>query len=257
MLDTIKSVGDAKGENPASTDLIDYCLKSDGTKQLVTSNFVSSSMSVYNITNNDTRLEWVNTIENSVLGHCHGICYHPSNKDIVFVGTSGTSNPRCGAYALNLTKPDQPPSFGIVEKGWLCKDICFMNDINMFGLYCNSAPNPTEKRNYSTKVILYSIDLEKCRYGKISEVVIKEHHSDCIKYYNNKIYITVINASSDSYGEILVLNVNPKTGEMGYECTMDGYFFPHGLDINYGMFAVSEYGNSDVVIQKESDLQLE
>lgn len=253
VLDTISTCGDAKMEVPGPTDLIDYRLCDNGTKQLILSNFNQCSMSIYEIIDNDKKIKQVRTIINTEYGNCHGISYYPGDKDIIFVGTSGTRNPNCGAYAINLMDDSPKPFFGIKEKGWLCKDVCFMNSNNVFVLYCDSAPNPHIRRRYSAKIALYYIDMnpDVLEYGKISEHKIEQHHADAIKYHNGKLYVTV--EGVDTPGRVYILDIDNKSGDMSFAGDIKGYCFPHGIDIKYGMIAISEYGKSDIVINKFKD----
>lgn len=251
ILDEIPTIGDETGKIPGPTDLIDYKVLKNNTKQIITSNFNQCSMSIYELTKNNTKLKYIRSIVNKPFGPHHGIAYHPTRENIVFIGTSGTTNPNCGVYAIDINSKITTPFFGIKQPGWLCKDICFMdpnNPINIFVLYCDSAPNPTIKRQYSAKIVMYYLDLDQRKYAKISEIVIEQHHADAVKYFDGKLYTTV--EGVDVPGRVIVHNVNKKTGEITYDKSITGYSFPHGIDIKYGMIAVSEYGKSDIILGK-------
>ena len=255
ILDGIDTVGDSEGKESGSTDLIDYAQLGDRTKRIVTSNFTQSSISIYHIVENDTKLKYIKSIVNEQCGPCHGISFHYSNKDIVFFGTSGTKNPYPAAYAIDISKKNPKPFFAVYEKGWLAKDICFMNKNNMFVLYCNSAPNPNEIRRYATKIVHYYIDIDSGENGKICDIQIDEHHADCCLYTGGHLYVTVESADADTNGKVLIYNVDQRTGALVYKTSIQGFHFPHGIDLNYGMLAVTEYGNNDIVIIKEEEIQ--
>lgn len=247
VLDSIDTVGDSEGLVTGPTDLIDYCQE---TRQLITSNFDQCSISIYSI-ENQCKLKYLKSIVNNRCGPCHGISYYPDNSNIVFFATTGTTNPYPAAYAINIDQEFPKPFFAVYEMGWLGKDICFMNKNNMFVLYCNNAPNPNEQREYSSKIVLYFVDIYRGAYGKISEIKLENHHSDSCFYKNGKLYVTT--QSLEGEGKVVIYNVDKTNGEFVYNSEIPGFNFPHGIDINYNTLAVTEYGNNDVVIKKFLD----
>lgn len=241
------------------TDLIDYRQfpnQKDGSiqHQLIVSNFTDCSTSIYEIINDCTKLSHINRLINKELGFHHGISFYQWDPNIIFIGTSGTTNPNCGVYAIRIT--DGYPIFAIKEPGWLCKDVCFMDNNNMFVIYCNNAPSPIKQRQYSTKIVWYSlISIQENTYKKISETMLYRHHADSCKYHNKKIYITV--EGVDTPGRVIIYSImdddtlgKKYIKEYG---SIKGYQFPHGLDINYGLIAVSEYKCSDIIIKRFCD----
>jgi hypothetical protein len=232
ILHTINTIN-SKREKVVS-DLLDY-----NGKYIVTSNLVDCSISLYYII--DNKLHYKKTITNKNLGLCHGISFHPSVKDIVFFTTSGTKNPNCGIYGLNTI--DNKIIVSVTENNLLAKDVCFSVDGNkMYGIYSESAPSGIEKRVYSGKLVIYNINLqsEKNKIIKKSELLLLNCHVDAIKVKDDKIYITAQELDADGYiyeliendEKIILLN---KFGN---------YDFPHGIDINFDMLGVTEYGKN-------------
>lgn len=245
ILDTIDTLGE--NGKPCTTDLIDLYIDENGKIELITSDFSSSSISIYELVNYK-KLKYIKSITNKVCGHCHGISYYPQNKDIIVFTTTGTKNPYCGTYAINKNKSSNP-FFGIREEGWLGKDVTFVNDKIMAVLYCDSAPNPRIKRYYSTRMVIYEVDIFGNKSRKLDEFKIDRHHVDSCIYRNGKIYITIEGVEEE--GRIMVFDIDTKTGKLKHTRDIkNNYFFPHGIDIKFGMIAVTEYGRSDVIINK-------
>jgi len=220
-----------------STDLIDY-----NGEYIVTSNFMSRSISMYKIINN--KIIFIKSISNINLGYHHGVKFYPKDKNIIFFTTSGTKNKKCGIYAINLEDKKPIPFLSITENNMLTKDVCFSEDF-MYGIYSENAPKSTDKVFYSSKVVKYEFSLEKME-TKVKELILPECHVDCIQYYKNKIYITVEDIKTNGFIYELDENLNLLR-------KLGNFSFPHGLDIKFNMFAITEYGTSTLTLINEND----
>jgi hypothetical protein len=230
ILHTINTIN-SKRKNVVS-DLLDY-----NGKYIVASNLFDCSISLYYII--DNKLYYKKTITNKNLGLCHGISFYPSQNDIVFFTTSGTKNPNCGIYGLNLI--NNKIIVSVTENNLLAKDVCFSLDgKKMYGIYSESAPSGIEKRIYSSKLVIYDINL-KCekKIIKKSELLLSDCHVDAIKVKDDKIYIT---AQELDAGYIYELIENEK--KIILLNKFGNYDFPHGIDINFDMLGVTEYGKN-------------
>jgi len=122
----------------------------------------------------------------------------------------------------------------------------------MYGIYSESAPSGIEKRIYSGKLVIYDINL-KCekKIIKKSELLLSDCHVDSIKVKDNKIYITA--QELDAYGYIYELIENDK--KIILLNKFGNYDFPHGIDINFDMLGVTEYGKNclNIIYYDEKD----
>ena len=242
ILHTINTINSKRKK--VVSDLLDY-----NGKYILASNLLDCSISLYYII--DNKLYYKKTITNKNLGLCHGISFYPSQNDIVFFTTSGTKNPNCGIYGLNLI--NNKIIVSVTENNLLAKDVCFSLDgKKMYGIYSESAPSGIEKRIYSGKLVIYDINL-KCekKIIKKSELLLSDCHVDSIKVKDNKIYITA--QELDAYGYIYELIENDKKIILLNKFV--NYDFPHGIDINFDMLGVTEYGKNclNIIYYDEKD----
>ena len=219
-----------------STDLITY-----NGEYIITSNFLTRSISIYKINNN--KILFIKTIINTNLGPHHGIKSYPDDKNIIFFTTSGSKNKKCGIYAINLEDKTYKPILSITENNMLAKDVCFLTNF-MFGIYCENCPNFIEKNSYSSKVIKYDLHLDST---KIKELILPDCHVDCIQQYKNNIYIT----SEEVYSNGFIYELDE---DLNLLRKLGNFSFPHGLDIKYNIFAITEYGTSILNLIKEDEI---
>lgn len=239
ILDTVKTIA-------GPTDLMIY-RKKDERYELITSDFENCSISFYEIIESN-KLNYVKTIVNPACGHCHGISFYPADENVIVFTTSGTQNPLCGVYAIDTNSKSTLPFFGLMKDGWLGKDVTFVNENIMVALFCNSAPNQFIKRYYDAKIVVFQVDLKGNRSLELTELLIKRHHGDSCKYKNGKLYVTLQSADTQM-GKVLVFDVDQKTGKLTQVVELQNYSFPHGVDVNKSLIAVSEYGTSAIDIR--------
>lgn len=228
-----------------SSDLIDY-----NGEYIVTSNLSSCSISLYKI--EKERIVYIKSIINKEYGLCHGVKFNPFYKNIVFFSTTGSKNAKCGVYAINYNIASPTPFFTLTHNNMLAKDLCFSN-INkniLFVLFSENAPSPTEMKIYTCKVIMYNINIDKNEKEEIYELNFdKTFHGDCIQYHNNKLYLTSQEINSEGFiYEILI-----EDNKLFLNRKINGYSFPHGLDIRYNLIGITEYGNNSIFISTFDD----
>ena len=245
VLDKITTRGGRDGQ-PGATDLMCYRENSDGTHILITSDFQHCSVSFYEITKEKT-LRYIKSVTNEVCSHCHGVSFYPGDDNVVFFTTTGTKNPFCGIYAFRLDKSDSGPFFGLAEPGWLGKDVTFADDKTMIGLYCKGAPNPIERRDYATKIVVYRVDVHGNCSKKLDEKVVEHHHADSCTFDAGHVYVTTEGTQDE--GRVMVCSVDILTGKLEHVGNIKGYAFPHGIDLNSDFIAVTEYGTNTVDIR--------
>lgn len=253
LIDSLPTSGSNNLTGP--TDILCARTSPNGSVLLLTSDFQHCSVSFYDLNAEHTKLNYLFSVDNKHLGHCHGVSYYPGDEDIVVFTTTGTRNPQCGVYAFRLsglikTPPIASPFFQVREDGWLGKDCTFASPELLIALYCNSAPNHTEKRYYDCKVIVYRVNsnLTDNKADKLCEVITERHHGDSCVYADGKVFVTV--EGVDRGGWVMVYNLDQISGALTLDHEVPGYSFPHGVDIRFGLMAVTEYGTSTVDIRK-------
>ena len=221
-------------KKPTQTELLDSKKTADGFK-VVSSNFSNHPLSLYEVKNQ--KIKFLSSFPNIEFGICHGVKFYSENK--VFTSFSGCSNPHKGVYGFEEGK--SKPFFNL-KHNWLCKDIGFLNEHIMVVLTCSSAPHDSQKRIYDTAIEVYDIKNEK---EIIDRVELKYSHADAIKIHKNNIFVTI--EEVDNCGSVWQFQFDKK---LQFINKIGNYSFPHGIDIKFGLIAVTEYGNSTVVLSK-------
>lgn len=248
ILDSIYTF--TKRNTPTISDLIDY-----NHNLIVTSNLMNCSLSFFSISK-DNLLKYEKTIINSIYGLCHGVKFHPINKDIIYFSTSGRNNPNCGIYGIYLNKGDnQKPFLSVTENNWPAKDLCFSKDGKlMFAIFSEGCPSNTNTKIYSSKVILYKMPFFNKAF-KLSEILLKDCHLDCIKMFDEKkLWITI--QEHNSSGFIYEIGINEEN-QLYFSKKIGDYSFPHGLDIKDNLYTITEYGTNTLsIFSKKEDVSL-
>jgi len=219
---------------PTQTELLDSFKTLDGYK-VIASNFSNHPLSCYEVKNN--KIKFLNSFPNIELGICHGVKIYSHDK--IFAAVSGCSNPNKGIYGFKDSV--SKPYFHLIHN-WLCKDLGFLDDSRMVVLTCSSAPNENQKRIYDTALEVYDITKNS---KIIDRIEFKNTHADSIKIVNNDIFVTVEEVETN--GSVWKFKFDSK---LHFIEKIGQYSFPHGIDVKFGLIAVTEYGNSTVVISK-------
>lgn len=271
ILFTLSTTNDPKRRTVVNTDLIDYNVE---LQMLVVSNYRHRSVTLYKYREREAKIVYERTIQNWPLGSCHGICW--INNDVVGFGTCGRGNDQSGVYLCDLKQNkiiinqqefqnnySQEPC-----NVWLCKDVAInkfptnefptnetsknekKTDRILYAIYCEGAPHPTERLTYDSKVVMYRLTNT---LHKIKEQILPRCHCDCVRFVPpNSLYITIQLSEIETQpidqiaelGKVLVLD--GETLEIKKEYA--NYEFPHGVDVRYGMMAVTEYSKSNIKI---------
>jgi DNA-binding beta-propeller fold protein YncE len=133
------------------------------------------------------------------------------------------------------------------DNTYIPKDITFIDDNHVLVYYTRSKiVYDTENRDevqYISRVVYFSIDINKKTNTVLCYKDIPNSHGDCIRYYKGIIFIS--NQVNDTI-DILQLKDNIITI---IDC-ITGFSFPHGIDISSnGLYLfVSNYGTNTVDI---------
>ena len=211
---------------PTSTDL----MSSYENSTLAVSNFFKHSSSIYKYEDGD--INHFYDIPYLMGDKVHGVKFY--SKEIVAL----TSRRNFGGVGFVDIESGRE-IFSIKMKDYSVQDICFISKSHFITISTLGSPLPGPNKMYDS--VLHEIKLNGLEYTMTEKSVMKECHLDSIVLYNGKLYTT------DQYNDkVLVLDI--KTLEVIDE--ISGYDFPHGIDINYGLLAVTNYGSNTIDIRK-------
>jgi len=72
-------------------------------------------------------------------------------------------------------------------------------------------------------------------------------HADCIQYHNGYLYITI--QEIENNGFIYIINIDDEN-KLSINKKINGFSFPHGLNINFNLIGITEYDDSSITIEK-------
>ena len=224
LLDAIDTVFNGQR---CETDL----MSGDGAGRLVTTNFFQLTCSLYQRVGD--RLQFVRDLAYRAGNRVHGIKFY--DPDMVAVTSRYGAG---GVHFVDLNTMQR--RFFLGAPGLSVQDVCFPNPSRAITVLVDGSPQFTPRRIYSS--VVHAIDFSiKARTGKVvRERIFKAAHFDNVVLYQDRLFIT------DQYNNVVVV-LDPETLEQ--VDALDGYDFPHGLDANFGMVAVSNYGTNTVEIR--------
>jgi hypothetical protein len=109
---------------------------------------------------------------------------------------------------------------------------------------------------FSTKLVLYEIDLANpTKHVQVAELTIPDSHPDAVVYrdgfafindqYNDAVHVISVKLNDLPEGEG---EGEGPAAQMSLYQSIGGYHLPHGVDVAYGLLAVSNYGDNTVKI---------
>lgn len=214
--------------------------------EIVVSNFNLPSFSTYQVGTDSIR----HTADFATPGPgpAHGVAYYPADTSIVVIGTSHSRNRKAGTYFVDRRAPERP-ILQIREPGWLSKDMCFLgvNAEFMVNIFCAHAPAAQEQAVYHARIVCYEIDLLNSLALKCDEILLPGHHVDSCTTDGERVWITTQGTDGGKVLEYQFQADQKSLLPAGHEMT--GLSFPHGIDVNHGLLAVTEYGRCCVSIR--------
>jgi hypothetical protein len=212
---------------PCETDL----MAGDNNGNLVTSNFFQGTCSLYKYENN--HIQFVKDLSYNAGNRVHGTKF--INNDIIAV-TSRLS--QTGIHFFNVNNSQQVALFSTPEPA--VQDLCLLSN-NVFAMIaCYGTTSVSQKSIHSSRVSLVEYDLKNNSFVRIKERNFETSHLDNIVHNNGILYIT------DQYNN-KVIRLNSQNLDLLDDLT--GYSFPHGVDVNHGLVAVTNYGLNNIIIQ--------
>jgi hypothetical protein len=224
VLQTIDTTFNGK---KCETDL----LASDGTGNIIATNFNQNTCTLYCYENN--QIKFVSDLPYDAGNRVHGLRF--VNKDTVAV-TCRLSHR--GIHFFNIKTAKCVALFSIPEIS--AQDLCLLSDDTFVMITGFGTPTLSPKKIYSSRVTLVKFNIEENKFIRLKDKDYEAAHFDNIINYKGVLYIT------DQYNnKVLMLDAQSleDCGELG------GYDFPHGIDVNFGMIAVTNYGNNNIIIK--------
>jgi hypothetical protein len=217
------------GGSPTETDLCD----ADDRGNVVTSNCEGGGMSLYRVSG--TKIRYMRDLATDLHGnYCHGARF--CGPDVVVA--TALRDPR-GAHFYEMQTMRK---LLYVRTERLPKDICFLPGNRAVLITTEGAPL-SEKSDACglSEFQLIEYDLARETSRVIDRQMCASRQLDSAALYEDRLYVV------DSHGgRVLVVDA----------CTLrqvdqiDGYDFPHGVDVRYGILAVACYGTNSIHVAR-------
>jgi len=213
--------------SPTQTDLCD--IDALGHGYVITSNCESGGMSIYRVSRD--KISHDRDLFTGLSGnYCHGARF--CGPDVV--AATALRDPR-GVHFYDVQTMRK---LLYVSTDRLPKDVCFLPDNRAVVITTDGAPLPerSSARNVS-ELLLIEYDLARGTSVIVNRQMCEARQLDSVVLYEDRLYI------SDSHGG-RILVVDTRTLRQIYQ--IEGYDFPHGVDVRHGMLAVACYGTNAI-----------
>ena len=105
------------------------------------------------------------------------------------------------------------------------------------------APSRESKTPYQSKISLIALDLNKQQNDVVDVAFIDACNADCCQWVGDRVYLT--NQMSD---RVVVYRVTDD--RLVFDRNIEGYDFPHGLDVGHDLLAVTNYGDNTIDMKR-------
>lgn len=222
---------------PVETDLADV---DPAGLDIVLSNFHHGSFTQYR--RDGDRLVHVRDLDFGLgleSSKVHGVKYLTAD---VFAGTIG-SRPT-GVRFFDLTRGEPTLQVDLPLKS---QDVSFLSDHEMIVLAVHGAPRRRRQMAYGSELVRVAFDLEARTFAIGARRVFDDTHFDASVIHDGRLWLT------DQRNDCVKLFDPDSFEESG---RIDGYDFPHGIDVKFGMLAVTNYGANFIDIRMLDDLSI-
>jgi hypothetical protein len=128
-----------------------------------------------------------------------------------------------------------------VETPAPAKDVCFLSDSRFIVLVTDGSPDRHVQEVYSSSALLIDFDLRAGSYEIVRRATYPGAQIDAGVVRAGCLYAV------DSYRGTII---ESDAGTLETIRETGGYNLPHGIDIGYGMMAVTSYGDNSIDIGK-------
>jgi hypothetical protein len=209
----------------------DLCATSPTGRDIVTSNFYLGTLTHYR--HRGDKLEYVRDLAPKINGFVHGVKF--LNDRIV--AATACSAP-FGVHFFDFESGEGRLHVPLAQK---TQDIAFVSERRMIVTCTKGAPKAGPQPLYDSEVQIIEFDLSTGMHSLGKSSVIFDAHLDSSILFQDEFYVT-----DQANNRVLVLDID--TLETRRE--ISGYDFPHGIDINLGLIAVTNYGNNTIDIRR-------
>jgi len=220
---------------PVETDLADV---DPAGENVVLSNFHHGSFTQYR--RDGDRLVHVRDLDFGLeASKVHGVKYLTAD---VFAGTIGSRPTGVRFFDLARGKPMLH-----VDLPLKSQDVSFPSDREMVVLAVHGAPRRSRQMAYGSELVRVRFDLEAGTFAIGARRVFEDTHFDASVIRDGRLWLT------DQRNDCVKLFDPASLEETG---RIDGYDFPHGIDVGFDMLAVTNYGANTIDIRRLEDLAI-
>lgn len=218
-------------------DLIEF----DGSNRIIASNFDACSSTLYELS--DNKIKHIKDIKlPDGKGNCHGASFF--DEEVICLSTNKNY-----LFFINICTNEILAEFKLP---YHIKDISTYRPGELLLCFSIASPSREIKPTYGSGLYYVSVNIEK---NKLS--IIDKHYfwpaafdAICRDKVTNVFYVT------DQYG-CRVISFNLQKGKIAILGEYRGFDFPHGIDINQSILAVTNYGNSSLDLLDIENTSLE
>lgn len=209
---------------PVETDLADA---DPSGREVVLSNFHHGSFTHYR--REGDRLVHVRDLDSGVHAKVHGVRFLDRH---VFAGTLGSAPTGVCFFDLDRGEP-----FLRLELPLKAQDTAFLSHEEMLVMAVHGAPRRERQQPYASSIFRVRFDLEAQAGEVVGSRRWEDSHFDACVLHAGRLYLT---DQRNDCVRILDPGTLDDVGRIG------GYDFPHGLDVGFGLLAVSNYGSNAI-----------
>jgi len=223
----VQTLDTTYGGEKCETDL----LASDNCGNIVSTNFFKHTCTLYEY--KDNKAAFVRDLGYNAGNRVHGLKF--INKNTIAVTSR---HDHAGIHFFDFVTGEKKAVYSTQEIS--IQDIALTAHDTMVMISGAGTPLPRPKQIYSSRASLIRFDIENNTFTRLKDADFASAHFDNVISHENILYIT------DQYNN-KVLKLAPDNLQLQGE--IDGYNFPHGIDVRHGMIAVTNYGNNTISIR--------
>jgi hypothetical protein len=218
---------------PVETDLLDA---DPAGETIVVSNFHHGAFTQF--CREGDRLAFVRDLDFGLDdSKVHGVKFLDSG---VLAGTIGSRPTGVRFFDLQRAKPTVH-----IDLPLKTQDVSFLSDREMIVLAVQGAPTRKRQTPYASELVRVRFDLATGEFEIGARRVFEDTHFDASVIHQGRLWLT------DQRNDCVKL-VDPESlDEIG---RIDGYDFPHGIDVGFGLLAVTNYGANTIDLRRIEDL---
>lgn len=206
-------------------------MATDGDGQLITTNFFQHTCSLYRY--DGSHVAFVRDLPYSAGDRVHGVKFYDGSTAAVTSRYDAS-----GVHFFDLESLRR--KFFIRMKGQGASDVCFLSDNRLAVITTLGHPNLRAFNIYASRAYILEFDIAAMTARSIACRQFEKSHFDNMVYFQDRLYIT------DQYNnKVRVLDAQ----SLDEVDEWKGLTFPHGVDVKFGLAAVTNYGNNTILLR--------